>query len=153
MNKFIYIVVTLALILALLCNYHTNAPADKPKTTPIVDLAIMPTPIPTAERKPTQARVINRKMTVTAYGYCSCVKCCGKSNAITATGTKAREGRTIAVDTNLIKLGSEVIINGHTYVAEDTGGGIKGNKIDIFFGSHAAALNFGVRKVVIEVVK
>lgn len=80
------------------------------------------------------------------YAYCPCTACCGKyASGITATGTKAAEGRTIAVDPKVIPLGSKVVINGHEYIAEDTGGGIKGNKLDIFFNSHREALNFGVR--------
>ena len=80
------------------------------------------------------------------YAYCPCTACCGKyASGITATGTKAAEGRTIAVDPKVIPLGSKVKINGHEYIAEDTGGGIKGNKLEIFFNSHREALNFGVR--------
>lgn len=77
--------------------------------------------------------------------YCACSRCCGKCDGITATGTKATEGRTIAVDPRKIPYGTEVIINGHTYIAEDCGGAIKQNKIDIFFNSHAEALKFGVQ--------
>ena len=69
----------------------------------------------------------------TAYAYCPCTYCCGKSNGITATGTIATAGRTIAVDPKIIPLGSTVIINGREYIAEDTGGGIRGYKVDIFF--------------------
>lgn len=77
--------------------------------------------------------------------YCSCSRCCGKSDGITATGTKAKQGRTIAVDPSVIPYGTKVIINGHTYVAEDCGGAIDGNRIDIFFNSHKDALKFGVQ--------
>lgn len=77
--------------------------------------------------------------------YCACSRCCGKCDGITATGTKATAGRTIAVDPSKIPYGTEVIICGHTYVAEDCGGAINGNKIDIFFNSHAEALKFGVQ--------
>lgn len=63
----------------------------------------------------------------------------------TATGTTPTAGRTIAVDPDVIPLGSVVIINGHEYVAEDTGGIIDGNRVDIFFNSHAEALEFGVQ--------
>lgn len=77
--------------------------------------------------------------------YCPCFKCCGKSDGITKTGTKATEGRTIAVDPNKIPLGSTVIIDGHEYIAEDVGGCIKGNKIDVFFDNHKTALDFGVQ--------
>lgn len=80
------------------------------------------------------------------YAYCPCTSCCGAyASGITATGTTATAGRTIAVDPSVIPLGSKVVIDGHTYVAEDTGGGIKGNKIDIFMDSHREALNFGVK--------
>lgn len=77
--------------------------------------------------------------------YCPCMKCCGKTDGITATGTQATEGRTIAVDPSLIPYGTEVIIDGHTYIAEDCGGAIKNKRIDIFFETHEAALNFGVQ--------
>lgn len=68
----------------------------------------------------------------------------GSSNS-TATGAVPTVGRTIAVDPSVIPYGSQVIINGHTYVAEDCGGAIKGNKIDILFETHKEALRFGVQ--------
>ena len=77
--------------------------------------------------------------------YCACSRCCGKCDGITASGTIATAGRTIAVDPSKIPYGTEVVIYGHTYIAEDCGGAINGNKIDIFFNSHTEALNFGVR--------
>ena len=77
--------------------------------------------------------------------YCPCSKCCGKSDGITATGVKAKSGRTVAVDPNVIPLGSEIIIDDVCYIAEDVGGGVKGNVIDIFFDSHEEALQFGVQ--------
>ena len=78
--------------------------------------------------------------------YCACEKCTD-GDGITATGTKATEGRTIAVDPEVIPYGTIVIIDGHTYVAEDCGGAIKGNKIDIYMDSHRAALEAGVKVV------
>ena len=51
---------------------------------------------------------------------------------MTSTGTIAEEGRTIAVDPSIIPYGSIVLINGNEYVAQDCGGAIKGNKIDVF---------------------
>ena len=78
-------------------------------------------------------------------GYCRCTKCCGKSDGITSTGTKAKAGRTIAVDSSIIPYGSKVKINKKEYVAEDCGGAIKNNKIDIFFDTHEEALEFGVK--------
>ena len=54
---------------------------------------------------------------------------------LTSTGVIAEEGRTIAVDPSIIPYGSIVLINGNEYIAQDCGGAIKGNKIDIFVNS------------------
>ena len=79
--------------------------------------------------------------------YCNCSKCCGKwAGGKTASGTHPTEGRTIAVDPKVIPLGSKVMINNHVYIAEDTGGAIKGNKIDIYVSSHSKALSKGILK-------
>lgn len=86
-----------------------------------------------------------KSLEVVATAYCPCVKCCGKSDGITATGTKATAGRTIAVDPSIIPYGTEITIDGVTYIAEDCGGAIKGNKVDIFFNTHEEALQFGKR--------
>lgn len=84
-----------------------------------------------------------QSFTITAY--CGCEKCCGKTDRITATGTHAVEGVTIAVDPAVIPYGSLVDIEGiGTFIAEDCGGAIKGNKIDIYFERHEDALTFGV---------
>lgn len=82
--------------------------------------------------------------------YCPCMKCCGKTDGITATGTTAAEGRTIAVDPRVIPYGSSVTIyfadgTSHTYTAEDCGGAIRENRIDVFFADHQAAREFGVQ--------
>lgn len=77
--------------------------------------------------------------------YCSCAKCCGKTNGITAWGTKATAGRTIATSKQFA-FGTKLIINGHEYVVEDRGGAIQGNKIDVYVSSHSEALKLGVKK-------
>lgn len=77
--------------------------------------------------------------------YCPCVECCNKSDGITSTGVKAKQGRTIAVDPRVIPYGTIVIINGKKYIAEDCGGAIKDNHIDVFFNKHDEALEFGVK--------
>lgn len=51
---------------------------------------------------------------------------------LTSTGAIAKEGKTIAVDPSIIPYGSTVLIDGKEYLAQDCGGTIKGNKIDIF---------------------
>lgn len=93
-----------------------------------------------------------KTMTVVATAYCPCVKCCGKNDGITASGVKARANHTVAVDKRVIPLGTTVLINGHEYIAEDTGGAIKGNRIDIYFDSHSDALEFGRQTIEIEVL-
>ena len=87
-----------------------------------------------------------------ASAYCACVKCCGKTNGITASGTKATAGRTIAAPKNYA-FGTKIEIAGMgTYIVEDRGGAITGNKIDIYFDSHAEALKFGRRNLQIKVL-
>ena len=85
--------------------------------------------------------------------YCPCLECCGKTDGITATGVQAVQGRTVAVDPSFITLGTSIEIDGRAYVAEDVGGAIKGNRIDVFFDTHEQALQFGRRtkKVKLEV--
>lgn len=83
--------------------------------------------------------------------YCSCSKCCGKKTGRTASGTKATAGRTVAASSQF-KFGTKLNINGKTYVVEDRGGAVKGNKIDVYMNSHAAALAWGVKYLPVEVV-
>ncbi len=84
------------------------------------------------------------KMLATAY---TCSPEEGTADGITAMGTLARPG-IVAVDPSVIPLGSKIIIeNMGTFVAEDTGGAIKGNRLDIFFANKEEALNFGVQSV------
>ena len=108
------------------------------------------------ETKTVNAEVLPQPLkseTYIATAYCPCTKCCGKSDGITATGTKATAGRTIAVDPKIIPLGSKVIIDGHEYIAEDVGGAIKGNKVDIYFENHTDALKFGRKTVNLTVIE
>ena len=68
--------------------------------------------------------------TFTVTHYCHGPCCNGKRWAYkeTASGTWPEEGRTVAVDPAVIPIGSEVLINGRIYTAEDTGSGIKGTR-------------------------
>ncbi|MCI9564760.1 MAG: hypothetical protein HFG30_01970 [Eubacterium sp.] len=86
-------------------------------------------------------------------GYCGCSSCCGKTDGVTASGTQATAGRTIAADTTKLPFGTKVVIDGHTYTVEDRGGAIKGNKIDVYFSSHSKALQWGVRYCDVYVAK
>lgn len=83
------------------------------------------------------------KFTLTAY--CNCSICCGQyaGMGITASGKKLKAGTTVAVDPKKIPYGTKLIINNHEYEAQDCGGGIKGNHIDIYFATHKECLKFG----------
>jgi len=71
----------------------------------------------------------------------------GTADGITKSGTMVRPG-VVAVDPEVIPLGTEIIIEGlGVFIAEDTGGAIKGNRLDIYFESRKEALEFGVQSV------
>ena len=74
-------------------------------------------------------------------------------HTITATGTTPKWG-TIAVDPSIIPYGTKVYIPrfGKVFTAEDCGGGIKGNRIDIFMNSESDCYNWGVRSITIEIL-
>ncbi len=97
--------------------------------------------------------VTPRVAKINTSAYCSCARCCGKSNGITSSGAPAKEWYTIAAGGG-IPIGTVVYIpaladkpNGGWFVVEDRGGAISNNKIDIFMGSHAAAIQFGRRSL------
>ncbi|RYL92527.1 hypothetical protein EWI07_09365 [Sporolactobacillus sp. THM7-4] len=73
----------------------------------------------------------------------------------TATGVDLgsnTEARVVAVDPSVIPLGSTIEIPGYgTYTAADTGGNIKGNRIDIHFSSNDEAINFGRKTFSVKV--
>ena len=85
--------------------------------------------------------------------YCACEICCNKADGITATGTPVVEGQTIAVDPGVIPYGTKVIIGGHIFTAEDCGGAIQGNHIDIYVNNHAEATALGVTNADVFLVK
>ncbi len=85
--------------------------------------------------------------------YCPCPICCGiysnMEHPTTASGAIAVEGVTIATDTSVIPFGTKVRIGDHIYTAQDRGGAIKGNRIDVFFNDHDVATNFGRQTMVV----
>lgn len=110
-----------------------------------------------------KTNTVSKVLTVKVTAYCSCVKCCGvwskdhpsrqgtDYEQHTTSGTIPVAGRTVAVDPDIIPLGSKILIDGHEYIAEDTGSGVKGNHIDIYFDSHEEALEWGVKTLEVEV--
>ena len=111
-----------------------------------------------------------------ATAYCACKKCCGwkrkygfflfpavyasgpskgqrKAVGITADGSKAKVG-TIAADTRHYPFGTIMRVPGYGWgEVRDRGSAIQGNRIDVFFPSHKKALEWGRRKVEVEVYR
>ena len=86
--------------------------------------------------------------------YCPCSECCGPwSDGITSTGVTAVTNHTIAVDPNQIPYGSQVVIDGQVYVAEDCGGAITEGCIDIYVATHAEAEQKGVRNLEVYLIE
>jgi 3D (Asp-Asp-Asp) domain-containing protein len=93
-----------------------------------------------------------RRMEVTAY--CPCTKCCGPAaKGITASGKHVshNDGKFVAADTSVLPFGTKLVIPGYADDAQvqvlDRGGAIKGNKLDLYFPTHAEALTWGRQQV------
>lgn len=89
--------------------------------------------------------------TITAYYPCA--ECCGRwVDGVTASGLPATPG-VVAVDPEVIPLGSTAVIDGQRYLAADTGSGVEGLHIDICMGSHEETVAHGVRTADVWVAK
>ena len=91
--------------------------------------------------------------TLNASAYCSCARCCGKTNGVTSSGNIASEWHTVAAGRGY-PIGTVIYIpafadmpNGGWFVVEDRGGAISDNRIDVYMGSHEAAIQFGRRNL------
>lgn len=108
-----------------------------------------------------------KKLTVNASAYTSDVNpATGVADdpwkGLTSSGKKAVAGLTIATDPRVIPTGTRVYVEGidskgkkysGVYVAQDTGGAIKGNKIDIFMSSYAECYSFGRRNMIVYILE
>lgn len=103
------------------------------------------------KQKASNNNIAGRKLNVeaTAYGH-DCYGCSGT----TATGIKLQTGmKVIAVDPNVIPLGSKVYVPGYgTAIAGDTGGRIKGNIIDVYVGTEANSYSWGRKNLTITIL-
>lgn len=118
-------------------------PKPKPTSVPKINTSIK-------RKKKVQNRISMGEFLITAY--CPCYGCSEGYGRTTSTGHRATSSRTIAVDPRVIPYGSKVYIKGlGEFVAEDCGGDVKGNHIDIFFDYHSITDEFGrkFRKVYI----
>jgi 3D (Asp-Asp-Asp) domain-containing protein len=94
-----------------------------------------------------------KEFTVSATAYTAY---CNGCSGITKTGIDLRKNsdlKVIAVDPSVIKLGTKVHVEGYGYaIAGDTGGAIKGNKIDVFIPTKSEAYKWGRKKVKITIM-
>lgn len=132
-------------------------------TTQTVEKSVESVEKVNVEIETTEKAYTEKEMIITAY--CPCEKCCGvyatnrqkdengNDIVLTASGKEAKAGRTVAVDPRYIPYGTEIIIDGKTYIAEDCGGAIKGDRLDIYFASHSEALSFGKQTKIVRVME
>jgi uncharacterized protein YabE (DUF348 family) len=129
--------------------------SEKVISEPITKVVNVGTKVVTAavSRNNSSAPSGGKEFYVSATAYTpNCSGCSG----ITATGINLNNNpglKLIAVDPSVIPLGSKVWVEGYGYaIAGDTGGAIKGNKIDVLFSSKAQAYAWGRKKVRIKVL-
>lgn len=128
-----------------------GAKVIQPKVSAATTTTSVTSNAPTADTK-TPASV-EKELTMTATAYtASCAGCSG----ITATGINLKANpnqKVISVDPTVIPLGSKVWVEGYgEAIAGDTGGAIKGNKIDIFIPTKQEALNWGRKTVKVKIL-
>jgi 3D (Asp-Asp-Asp) domain-containing protein len=112
-----------------------------------------PTPLP-AVVKETAPQWRTVRMRVTAY--CPCQVCCGRlAQGITANGRVIRPGDRFAAAPKRYSFGTEIIVPQYNRERPikvlDRGGTIKGNRLDLFFASHAKAAKWGVKYLDVKV--
>lgn len=77
-------------------------------------------------------------------GYCNCSNCSG-GHSRTYSGTIPQADHTISADLNCFPIGTKLLIDGIVYTVEDKGSGVVDNRLDIYFATHADALDFGLQ--------
>ena len=86
-----------------------------------------------------------------ATAYCNCAVCCDSETGLTASGVVA-SGETVSADWSVLPAGTWVDIEGiGRRQVQDKGSAIRGNKLDIWCGDHAAALDYGRRQVMVKI--
>ena len=85
--------------------------------------------------------------------YCPCRKCNGNNRKVARDGTPLVPYWTIATDWNVIPKGAKIRIGDHVWEVHDTGNGIRGNRIDLCYPTHQAALDWGIRKCEVFVLR
>ncbi|MED4284535.1 3D domain-containing protein [Priestia megaterium] len=107
-----------------------------------------------AKAAPAKSSNVVKEFKVTATAYTANCKGCSGKTAIGIDLKKNPNQKVISVDPNVIKLGSKVYVEGYgTAIAADTGGAIKGNKIDVLLPSQKEALKWGRKTVKVQILK
>jgi 3D (Asp-Asp-Asp) domain-containing protein len=132
---------------------NTIHPNQKLKVTKVTSTKPAVKKAKTTSSKSTKLKVV-KTITVTATAYtANCKRCSG----ITATGINLKKHpnlKVISVDPRVIKLGTKVYVEGYGYaIAGDTGGAMRGNKIDIFVPSYKKAIQWGRKTVKVQILK
>ncbi|WP_058305638.1 G5 and 3D domain-containing protein [Gracilibacillus massiliensis] len=92
-------------------------------------------------------------MKATAYNW-DCPSCDGRGLTATGYNLKANPNGVVAVDPSVIPLGTKVWVEGYGYaIARDTGGNVKGNKIDLHMPTRQKAASYGVKTVQVKIIK
>ncbi|MBG9475658.1 peptidoglycan-binding protein [Bacillus aryabhattai] len=127
-----------------------QAAAQAKPSTPSTSTPSTSTPAPAPAQ---ESKSVSKEITVEATAYTAyCAGCSG----ITATGIDLRSNpnrKVIAVDPRVIPLGSRVYVEGYgEAIAGDTGGAIKGTRVDLFMASQSSALNWGRKTVKLQIL-
>lgn len=101
-------------------------------------------PITTKARAQSDERLINMGEFKITY-YCSCERCSEDWGTQTSTGNHCEQGRTVAVDPSVIAYGTRILLGDNIYVAEDCGGAVCGDHIDVYVEDHDLVEKLGVR--------
>ncbi|MDQ3699949.1 MAG: 3D domain-containing protein [Chloroflexota bacterium] len=121
---------------------------------PKPDAPLLPIPVPQLP----DGAAVRRAMTVVATAYDPGPVSTGKSPGhpaygITATGMRADRG-VIAVDPRVIPFRTRLYVPDYGYaIAGDTGGAIKGNRIDVYFPTYAEAVRWGRRTITVYILE
>ncbi|MEM4994290.1 MULTISPECIES: LysM peptidoglycan-binding and 3D domain-containing protein [Priestia] len=127
-----------------------STPSPATPSTPSTSAPSTSTPAPAPAQ---ESKSVSKEITVEATAYTAyCAGCSG----ITATGIDLRSNpnrKVIAVDPRVIPLGSRVYVEGYgEAIAGDTGGAIKGTRVDLFMASQSSALNWGRKTVKLQIL-
>ena len=146
------LIIIIVILMVMAYDYgldHGRATAHKTQSIEVADLRLRPKPEPKLEPKPPQPESYRISVKVTAY--CPCGICCGSNaDGVTATGRDAALPG-VAVDPDVIPMGSRVDIpgyprgpnnNGSWILVDDTGSAVEGAHIDVRFRSHTEALRW-----------